>query len=155
VIDDAHPLRVFIQLEDDEDIVGGVVKNKSAAGFEVVERMGGRSNATFQYQVVANRADEVLPNGRLSRNADFRFDELAPPETTLPGPPGTRAVDPKGAAARLAPDPDDPLASELDASAGGTDPAAGCSAGARPGAGAGLLLVAGALVFGRRRRRAS
>ena len=74
-IDTAHPLRVFIQVEDDENIRGVIVKNKRVDGFDVVEISGGTSNATFQWQVVANRADEVLDDGRISRNADARFEE--------------------------------------------------------------------------------
>jgi len=81
VVDDRHPLRVFIQLEDDENVVGVVVKNKSARGFDVVERMGGKSNAAFSWHIVANRADEVLPSGRVSRNANMRFEELQAPPT--------------------------------------------------------------------------
>jgi hypothetical protein len=81
LVDDQHPLRVFIQLEDDENIVGVVVKNKSARGFDVVERMGGTSNAAFSWHIVANRADKVLPSGRLSRNADMRFEEVRAPRS--------------------------------------------------------------------------
>ena len=78
VIDTAHPMRVFIQLEENEDTRGVVVKNKTATGFDVVEFRGGRSNQPFQWQVVVNRADEVLANGRVSRNANVRFQEAAP-----------------------------------------------------------------------------
>jgi hypothetical protein len=81
-IDAAHPMRVFIQLEEDENTRGVVVKNKTATGFDVVEIQGGRSNLPFQWQVVVNRADEVLPSGRVSRNADVRFQEAAPAAAT-------------------------------------------------------------------------
>jgi hypothetical protein len=81
-IDAAHPMRVFIQLEEDENTQGVVVKNKTATGFDVVEIRGGRSNLPFQWQVVVNRADEVLPSGRVSRNADVRFPEAAPDAAT-------------------------------------------------------------------------
>ncbi len=87
LVDARHPLRVFIQLEEDENIVGVVVKNKSARGFDVVERMGGTSNAPFQWHVVANRVDEVLPSGRISRNADARFEEHRGPESVQEATP--------------------------------------------------------------------
>jgi hypothetical protein len=82
-VDEHHPMRVFIQLEEDENIVGVVVKNKTADGFDVVERLGGRSSAPFQWHVVCNRADEVLPDGQVSQNADMRFQPLRDPEITL------------------------------------------------------------------------
>jgi hypothetical protein len=78
-ISDANPLRVFIQVEDDENVLGVVVKNKSASGFDVVELGGGRSNAPFQWQVICNRADEQLKGGRVSRNASTRFGVVAEP----------------------------------------------------------------------------
>jgi hypothetical protein len=85
-IDDRHPLRVFIQLEGDENTQGVVVKNKTASSFDVVELRGGKSNLTFQWQIVANRADEKLPSGRIARNADARFEPHRPPEKTLTAP---------------------------------------------------------------------
>jgi hypothetical protein len=78
-VDARHPLRIFVQLEGDENAHPVIVKNKTANGFDVVELEHGRSNASFQWQVTANRADEVLPNGRLSRNADVRFETAEPP----------------------------------------------------------------------------
>lgn len=72
-----HPMRVFIQLEDNEDIRGVVVKNKTDHGFDVVELGGGRSNTPFQWQITCNRADEDFGNGRVSRNADARFEPAA------------------------------------------------------------------------------
>jgi hypothetical protein len=76
IIDERHPLRVFIQLEEDEDSPGVVVKNKTALGFDVVERNGGKSNTPFQWHIVCNRADEILPGGRVSRYADLRFEVM-------------------------------------------------------------------------------
>jgi hypothetical protein len=102
LIDDEHPLRVFIQLEDDENVRGVIVKNKSGEGFDVVELDGGKSNAPFSWTITANRADEVLPSGRLSRNADARFQVMAPPEKTLSK--GVRGM--KGSTAVGAPDPE-------------------------------------------------
>jgi hypothetical protein len=74
-VNEKHPLRVFIQLEDECN--GVFVTNKTGNSFDVVELSSGQSNAKFQYRIVGNRADEVLPNGRISKNADTRF-ELAP-----------------------------------------------------------------------------
>jgi hypothetical protein len=72
-IDATHPLRVFVQTEDAEDSAGVTVKNKSAHGFDVVERQGGQSNLIFQWQIVCNRADEMV-DGRKSHNASVRFE---------------------------------------------------------------------------------
>jgi len=77
VVDDRHPLRVFIQPEG--DCKGVYVSNKTGTGFEVVELSNGHSNVSFSYTVVANRADEVLPDGSISRYSAERF----PP---APGP---------------------------------------------------------------------
>ena len=82
-IDAGHPMRVFIQLEGDENTKGVVVQNKTATGFDVVEMAGGTSNRPFQWQVVLNRADEVLASGRVSKNAGVRFEEAPQDETTL------------------------------------------------------------------------
>lgn len=75
VVNDKHPLRVFIQLEGDCN--GVFVTNKTGNGFEVVELQDGSSNTPFMWSVVANRADEVLPDGSISRYAAERFP-LAP-----------------------------------------------------------------------------
>jgi hypothetical protein len=77
-IDARHPLRVFVQLEGDENSRGVIVTKKTATGFDVVELDKGRSNATFQWQATANRKDELFPGGRLSRNADARFGVAEP-----------------------------------------------------------------------------
>jgi hypothetical protein len=45
-----HPLRVFVQLEDD---CKGVYVNKDATGFDVYELQGGKSNARFSWRVLA------------------------------------------------------------------------------------------------------
>lgn len=71
-INEKHPLRVFIQLEGDCN--GVFVTNKTQTGFDVIELNGGKSNVSFVYHVVANRADDVDENGKvISRNADVRF----------------------------------------------------------------------------------
>ncbi len=82
-VNEKHPLRVFIQLEDECN--GVFVTNKTGSSFDVVELASGQSNAKFQYRIVGNRADEVLPNGRISKNADTRF-ELAPKDLETKAP---------------------------------------------------------------------
>ncbi len=79
VVDERHPLRVYIQLEDDCE--GVYVTNKSIRGFEVRELRGGRSNARFSWQVVANRRDEVDPTSGqvLSRHEGVRFPPAPKP----------------------------------------------------------------------------
>ncbi|RKZ30374.1 hypothetical protein DRQ36_05765 [bacterium] len=72
-INEDHPLRVFIQLEENENCKGVVVKNKTATGFDVVELGGGTSNTPFMYHVVCNRADQELKGGRIARFQDLRF----------------------------------------------------------------------------------
>lgn len=81
VVNENHPLRVFVQLEG--DCAGVFVTNKSGTGFDVVELDGGRSNSPFTYTIIANRADEVNPDGTIARYSDERF----PP---APGPQPTR-----------------------------------------------------------------
>lgn len=72
IINEKHPLRVFIQLEGDCN--GVYVTNKSKNGFDVIELNQGLSNTAFQWHIVCNRADEDLGNGKISRNADARFE---------------------------------------------------------------------------------
>jgi hypothetical protein len=79
VVNEQHPLRVLIQLEDECN--GVRVTNKSQYGFEVIELNGGTSNARFTYFVIANRADEKDEYGNvISKHEGVRF----PP---APGPP--------------------------------------------------------------------
>jgi hypothetical protein len=59
IVNERHPLRVYIQLEDECE--GVYVTNKSERGFEVRELRGGRSHARFSWYVVANRKDERDP----------------------------------------------------------------------------------------------
>ena len=51
-VDDAHPLKVFIQLTDEAN---PVVVRKADTYFVVKETRGGRSSATFDYRVVGKR----------------------------------------------------------------------------------------------------
>ena len=71
VVNDQHPLRVFIQLEG--DCKGVYVSNKTNSSFEVKELNGGNSNVKFMWHIVANRADEVLNDGSVSKYSDERF----------------------------------------------------------------------------------
>ncbi len=73
-VNEKHPLRVFIQLYG--DCKGVFVSNTSRTGFDVTELQGGNSNTPFQWHIVCNRADEVLPNGQTASNADIRFDKV-------------------------------------------------------------------------------
>lgn len=71
-VDENHPLKVFIQLEGDCN--GVYVTNKTATGFTVKELRNGRSNTTFSWQIIANRADTTDGNGNiLSKHVDVRF----------------------------------------------------------------------------------
>lgn len=74
-INDKHPLRVFIQLEDNEQCKGVVVKNKSGTGFDVIELGGGTSNTPFQWHIVCNVGDTKSPSGEVSKYSDARFEE--------------------------------------------------------------------------------
>jgi hypothetical protein len=76
-VSEAHPLRVFIQLEG--DCKGVYVTNKSADGFDVVELEKGQSNVTFSWSVTANRADEINEDGSISRYSEERFAPAAGP----------------------------------------------------------------------------
>jgi hypothetical protein len=66
------PMKVFIQLEGECN--GVYVTNKTATGFDVIELNQGRSNVSFTYQIVANRADTKDENGRVSSSySSVRF----------------------------------------------------------------------------------
>jgi len=72
IVDDDHPLKVFIQLEG--DCKGVYVTNKSSQSFTVKELQGGTSNVDFSYQIVATRVDRKDANGNvLSKNANIRL----------------------------------------------------------------------------------
>ncbi len=81
VVDQSHPLKVFIQLEGDCN--GVYVTNKSANGFTVKELQNGSSNVSFSYHIVANRKNETGGSADGNSNySDLRFpdapSELAP-----------------------------------------------------------------------------
>lgn len=63
-VDEAHPLKVFIQLEG--DCKGVYVTNKTADGFDVIELNGGNSNVSFTWQIVANRANATDAAGNVT-----------------------------------------------------------------------------------------
>lgn len=78
IVNEKHPLRVYVQLEGDCN--GVYVINKTINGFEVKELAKGKSNVSFSYQVVANRKDELAKDGTVnSKNADVRFPKAAIP----------------------------------------------------------------------------
>jgi hypothetical protein len=92
VVNDHHPLRVFIQLEG--DCQGVYVTNKSAHGFEVVELGQGTSDVAFSWHVVGNRADEEMTDAfsdevggdvRVSHYSDARLPvHVGPPSRLRP-----------------------------------------------------------------------
>lgn len=57
IVDELHPIKIFIQPEG--DCKGVYVKNKSAQSFEVVELNGGKSTISFSYQIVATMGDQI------------------------------------------------------------------------------------------------
>lgn len=86
LVDEDHPLAVLIQLEGACN--GVYVTNKGATGFEVVEQMGGTSNAPFTWFITANRAGESVSGPAGTREVSYtgRFNP-APPireRATLP-----------------------------------------------------------------------
>ncbi len=52
-IDNANPMRVFVQLHDENS--KGVAVKKGPTGFDVIELGSGQSNGTFDYRVMAKR----------------------------------------------------------------------------------------------------
>ncbi|QNJ97950.1 autotransporter outer membrane beta-barrel domain-containing protein [Constantimarinum furrinae] len=80
VVDNDHPLKVFIQLEGDCN--GVYVTNKSATGFTVNELQGGVSNVPFSWHIVGNRKDEGGTAENVSKYSDLRFPNA--PESIAP-----------------------------------------------------------------------
>ncbi|MBC5834550.1 hypothetical protein G6N05_08760 [Flavobacterium sp. F372] len=75
-VNEKHPLKVFIQLEGDCN--GVFVTDKSANGFTVKELQNGKSNVSFSWQLIANRADTISKEGHIiSKHVDVRLP-LAP-----------------------------------------------------------------------------
>lgn len=71
VVNEEHPLYVHIQLKGNCN--GVYVCNENGNGFDVVELNNGDSNVRFTYFVSANRADELQPDGSISRYSAERF----------------------------------------------------------------------------------
>ncbi|MBM3314279.1 hypothetical protein FJY71_00345 [candidate division WOR-3 bacterium] len=91
-----HPLKVFVQLEDD---CRGVYVRKDATGFDVYELQGGRSNARFSWRVLAKwEGNESLrlpdapgpqPCETAEQPVTVRVEtETATPPPAMPQPPG-------------------------------------------------------------------
>jgi hypothetical protein len=71
-VDEKHPMKVFIQLEGDCN--GVFVTEKTSNGFKVKELRNGKSNVSFSWNLVANRADALDKNGKIeSKHVDVRF----------------------------------------------------------------------------------
>ncbi len=71
-VDERHPMKVFIQLEGDCN--GVYVTEKTKNGFKVKELQNGRSNVSFSWNMVANRADTLEKDGTIaSKHVDVRF----------------------------------------------------------------------------------
>jgi len=81
VVDQNHPLKVFIQLEGDCN--GVYVTNKTANGFTVKELKNGNSTVSFSWHIVANRKSDI---GRSPQEnvyySDMRFPDA--PKAILP-----------------------------------------------------------------------
>jgi len=80
-IDEAHPMMVWVQLENDCN--GAFVTNKDSTSFEVVELQGGHSDAAFSYRVVCKRRHyegERLASQEDDRNFNTRMLEKEWPE---------------------------------------------------------------------------
>ncbi len=71
-VDEKHPMKVFIQLEG--DCKGVFVTEKTKNGFKVKELENGKSNVSFSWNLVANRADVLDKTGKIeSKHVDVRF----------------------------------------------------------------------------------
>ncbi|UPQ80032.1 hypothetical protein M0M57_04150 [Flavobacterium azooxidireducens] len=85
LVDERHPLKVFIQLEGECN--GVYVTNKSAKGFDVIELANGNSNVEFSYSLVATRASVKITkeDGSQSElNYSARYMNIDAEPTTIP-----------------------------------------------------------------------
>ena len=83
-VNDKHPLRVILTMNE-ECPNSLFVTNRTATGFDVVEMNHGTSNASFTYEVIANRADKVVKKGEQEKKySDMRFPlfQVPPPPTS-------------------------------------------------------------------------
>ncbi|MBC7411188.1 MAG: hypothetical protein H7331_01875 [Bacteroidia bacterium] len=71
IVNEKHPLRVFVQLEGDCN--GVFVINKTAQSFTVKELNKGTANVKFSYHVIGNRKDEKINDKVVSKYEDNRF----------------------------------------------------------------------------------
>ena len=76
-IDDANPMKVFVQLEGD---CNGVYVSKGSGGFDVIELNKGTSDVPFSYRVVAKRAG--FENRRLDYTESGLQDPYLYPENS-------------------------------------------------------------------------
>lgn len=76
-INKQHPLRVMVTLNDECN--GVFVTNRTSTGFDVVELNHGTSNASFTYEVVANRSDYTNYKGITRHYADVRYPDAPGP----------------------------------------------------------------------------
>jgi hypothetical protein len=76
-----------VQLEG--NCQGVFVENKTGSSFDVTELNGGTSNTPFSYTIVANRADEVLPDGTISKYSEERFPSAPGPQAKTVAVPQT------------------------------------------------------------------
>lgn len=86
-INEKHPLRVFVQLYGNCN--GVYITNTTETGFDVIELNGGNSNTHFQYHVICNMRDAVMPTGVISKFEDLRFEpapKIIEEKTTDPIP---------------------------------------------------------------------
>ncbi len=79
-INTKHPLRIFTELEGDCN--GVYIANKTTSGFDVIELKAGTSSIHFQWNAVCNAADQEVAPGKISRNADARFEPAPLPLET-------------------------------------------------------------------------
>lgn len=83
LVDNNHPLKVFIQLEGDCN--GVYVTNKSDKGFTVKELQNGNSNVTFSWQIVATRANSKDTNGEITSHFENLRFPIGPKLVQEPG----------------------------------------------------------------------
>ncbi|WP_336066993.1 hypothetical protein [Mesoflavibacter sp. CH_XMU1404-2] len=83
LVDNTHPLKVFIQLEGDCN--GVYVTNKSDKGFTVKELQNGNSDVTFSWQIVATRANSKDTNGEITSHFENLRFPIGPKLVQEPG----------------------------------------------------------------------
>ena len=80
-VNEKHPMHVFVQLYDNENCKGVIVKNRTPQGFDVIELDGGKSNTAFSWTVTCNRADDIKSDGSVeSFYQDLRFEPAQGPQ---------------------------------------------------------------------------